>query len=628
MRRSIATVTLSGTLTEKLEAIARARFDGVEIFENDLLFHLGPPREIREICNDLNLTVDLYQPFRDFETKDHKQFLSNLERAERKFDVMQELGAPLVLVCSNVTDLAPDDAQTAEQLHALGERAAKRNLKIGYEALSWGKTIYRFDQAYKAVIAANHPHVGLIVDSFHTLALPDDWSGLDQIKGDKIFFVQLADAPRLGMNPLPLSRHHRVLPGQGDFDVAGFMEKVLKTGYNGIISLEIFNDDFRSAPARDTATDAMRSLLLLEEEVRLRATTPFKRTTLFTPPVTPEISRISFAEFAVDNASNKALGDFITPFGFEKLGTHKSKDVSLWGAGSARFILNKEPDSFAASYHLMHGTSVCAIAVECDDALGAAARAESFHLNRYEGRIGPNEHSIPAVRANDGSLIYFTDNDETKTAQFESDFNVNAAQSPIKYGDIDHIAYALPEGSMESRLLFYRLLLCLKAEDMHALADPLGLTFSRTVSNTNRTIRLPLNVSESRKTATARSLDAFMGAGVTHIAIKTDDIFTIARALLKNKAQVLPIADNYYDDLAARYQLDDALVDEMKELHILYDKDAKGEFFHLYSVPFENRFFIEIVQRQKGYDGYGVANAPHRLASLHRYRHMSKVLQD
>src|SRR5213080_3964936 len=65
--RSIASVSLGGTLVEKLQAIAAAGFDGVEIFENDLLYFDGSPSEVRTICADLGLRVLLFQPFRDFE---------------------------------------------------------------------------------------------------------------------------------------------------------------------------------------------------------------------------------------------------------------------------------------------------------------------------------------------------------------------------------------------------------------------------------------------------------------------------------------------------------------------------------------------------------------------------------
>ena len=95
MRRSIATVSLSGMLREKLQAAAAAHFDGVEIFENDLLQFPGSPREVRRIAEDLGLTIDMFQPFRDFDGTTPAQLARNLERAERKFDVMQELGTQL-----------------------------------------------------------------------------------------------------------------------------------------------------------------------------------------------------------------------------------------------------------------------------------------------------------------------------------------------------------------------------------------------------------------------------------------------------------------------------------------------------------------------------------------------------
>ena len=138
MRRSIATVCLSGTLREKLEAISAARFDGVEIFENDLLYFSGTPRDVRQLTADLGLTIDIYQPFRDLETSDAKQFERNLDRARHKFDVMGELGTKLMLACSHVGPMAPEPDLAGAQFHRLGEEAAKRGIRVGHEALSWG----------------------------------------------------------------------------------------------------------------------------------------------------------------------------------------------------------------------------------------------------------------------------------------------------------------------------------------------------------------------------------------------------------------------------------------------------------------------------------------------------------
>src|SRR3954462_82350 len=268
MLRSIATVSLGGTLVEKLQAIAAAGFDGVEIFENDLLYFDGSPADVRTICADLGLRVLLFQPFRDFEAAPRARMQKNFDRAENKFDVMEQLGADLMLVCSNTApDTLADDSVAAEDLRLLGQRAAQRGFRIGYEALAWGRQVNKSGHAWKIVQASDHPAVGLVVDTFHTFAVEDDDAPIAKIPGDRIFFAQLADAPMMRLDPLSWSRHFRLFPGQGAFPVTRFTRNVLASGYNGPISLEIFNDEFRAAPPRPTAVDAMRSLLLLEEEL-------------------------------------------------------------------------------------------------------------------------------------------------------------------------------------------------------------------------------------------------------------------------------------------------------------------------------------------------------------------------
>src|SRR5437763_8197089 len=142
MRRSVATVSLSGTLRQKLEAVAAAHFDGVELFENDFIGFDGSARELRAMAGDLGLGIDLYQPFRDFEGMPDEAFAKSLERAERKFDVMEALGAPLMLVCSNTSPQSLADPERAvAQLRTLAERAGRRNLRIGFEALAWGRHV-------------------------------------------------------------------------------------------------------------------------------------------------------------------------------------------------------------------------------------------------------------------------------------------------------------------------------------------------------------------------------------------------------------------------------------------------------------------------------------------------------
>src|SRR5689334_24426074 len=267
-KRSIATVSLSGALDEKLRAIAAAGFDSVEIFENDLLSFGASPREVAGLCSDLNLAICAFQPFRDFEGMPGPQRSRNFARAERKFDLMQELGTDLLLICSNVSpsSLGGID-RAADDFRELGERAAKRGLRVGFEALAWGRHVNDYRDAWEIVRRADQSSIGVILDSFHALAPGFPIAAIRSIPADRIFLIQLADAPRLDLDVLSWCRHFRSFPGQSALPVAAFMEAVAATGYAGPLSLEIFNDQFRAGPASRTAIDGMRSLILLQEQL-------------------------------------------------------------------------------------------------------------------------------------------------------------------------------------------------------------------------------------------------------------------------------------------------------------------------------------------------------------------------
>ncbi len=624
MLRSIATVSLSGTLPEKLEAASAARFDGVEIFEADLTYFDGSARDARQLASNLGLEITLFQPFRDFEGAPRERQARNLDRAERKFDLMGELGVGLLLLCSNVApDTILEDEAAIEDLARLAERAAARGVRIGYEALAWGRHVRTWSHAWRIVQAVDQQNLGLLVDSFHTLSLGDDPSGLAGVPGERIFFVQVADAPRLEMDVLSWSRHFRCFPGQGDFDLAGFLAPVVASGYGGPISLEVFNDDFRAASARQTAVDGMRSLLYLEERTheRLQAAPAGSRSQarveLFDPPPPPGTEGFEFIEFAAEDSSAERLGAWLERVGFTAAGRHRSKNVTLYRQGGVNLALNAEPGSFAHAFSLVHGPSVCAVGFRLEDAQSALSRARLYRCQPYEGRMGPNELLIPAVRAPDGSLIYLVDRNRTAPQLYEREFVLGpdgAGANPAHLVRVDHVALAIPDGQLDGWVLFLRAVFGFEADSILDLPDPYGLVRSRAMRSSNGLIRFPLNISLSRNTATARSVSAYSGTGVQHIALASDDIFAAAAALRERGAAILAIPANYYDDLAAKHGLDDELLTRLASANILYDRDGEGEFFQLYTENFEDRFAFEIVER-RNYDGYGAVNAPVRLAA-------------
>ena len=624
MQRSIATVSLSGTLPEKLEAIAAAGFDGVEIFENDLLYYDGSPREVRQMCADLGIAITLFQPFRDFEGCRRDRLARNLERAERKFDLMQELGTDLVLVCSNASaDSVGDERILLDDLSLLAEHAGKRGLRIGYEALAWGKHVNTWQQVWNLVRQVDHPSLGVLLDSFHTLSLKGDPSAIAQIPGDKIFFVQMADAPILAMDVLEWSRHFRCFPGQGEFDLAGFLAPIIKSGYSGPLSLEIFNDGFRAAPTRANAADGLRSLLYLEEKTRQRLAQEAPAAPvdiLFETPAASEYDGIEFLEFAVDESLGAKLSNWLERLGFAKAGQHRSKNVSLLRQGDINLILNCEPYSFAHNFFEAHGPSLCATAIRVKDSAKALERAVAYKGQPYRGLVGPNELELAAVRAPDGSLIYLVD--QSEGGLYDTDFNLQSAATDAGgLLRIDHMAMALPADSLDSWVLFYKSLLDFEADDEVVLPDPYGLVKSRALRSRCSSIRLPLNISENRNTAISHALSSYRGSGVHHIAFDCADIFAEVRRAKEAGVPLLDIPLNYYDDLAARFDFDDEFLSELAYYNVLYDRDAQGgELFHVYTEPFEGRFFFEIIQRKNGYAGYGAANVAVRLAAMAKSR--------
>jgi 4-hydroxyphenylpyruvate dioxygenase len=169
-------------------------------------------------------------------------------------------------------------------------------------------------------------------------------------------------------------------------------------------------------------------------------------------------------------------------------------------------------------------------------------------------------------------------------------------------------------------VLFYHAIFGLHAEQLWEIPDTMGLIQSRTMASPDGAIRLPLNISESRETTTGRFLTTFSGAGVQHIAMTSPDILLAVETLTARGARFLPIPGNYYDDIAARWGLEDAQVTELQQHNLLYDRDESGEFLHAYTDPFDDRFFFEVVQRIGGYNQYGAANASVRMAAQAKRR--------
>lgn len=619
MKTSTATVSIAGDFRDKLKAIAAAGFDGIEIFEQDFIASDLTPREVGAMVRDHGLEILLFQPFRDFEGLPEPHRTRAFARAERKFDLMQELGTDLVLVCSSVHPAALGGIdRAAADFRELGERAARRGLRVGYEALCWGRTVDDHRDAWEIVRRADHPNVGLILDSFHTLARRIPVDTIRRIPGDRIFFLQLADAPAIDMDLLYWSRHFRTMPGEGDLDVVGFTRAVMATGYAGPWSLEIFNDQYRSALPRLVAADGHRSLVHLMDRVRTAEPAVGAALPVIAPPA--KVAAVEFVEFATSGEEAVALEALIAGLGFERVGRHVSKAVALWRQGGINLLVNTETTGFARSAFVTHGTTVSEIALRVDDAAATMARATALGSEPFAQATAPGELPIPGVRGVGGSVLRFVDDRSDLGRLWEVDFRVETAGPVAGAGltRIDHVGQTMPYGEMLSWALFYQAIFAAAKAPMVDVADPDGLVRSQAVATPGKALRVTLNGAESNRTQAARFIADSFGSAVQHIAFATDDIFATAAALAARGFEALEIGPNYYDDLDARFGLDPDLLARLKAARIMLDRDADGEFLQLYSRSAGGGMFFEIVERRGGYDGYGAANAPFRTAAQRR----------
>ena len=176
-------------------------------------------------------------------------------------------------------------------------------------------------------------------------------------------------------------------------------------GFDGIWSLEIFNDRFRASPASTTAIDGMRSLRFLEDQVAAKAA-PQQGQRRCRPA--SQCRGIEFVEFAANEEEVEPLSRMFTALGFAQVGRHRSKDVTRWNQNGINFVINSEPESFARAYDSVHGASVCALGISVDDVDAAMQRAQALQIGSFSQPVGPGElqHSVGSWRRRQPHLFH------------------------------------------------------------------------------------------------------------------------------------------------------------------------------------------------------------------------------
>ena len=281
-------------------------------------------------------------------------------------------------------------------------------------------------------------------------------------------------------------------------------------------------------------------------------------------------------------------------------------------------MINSESKGFAADARAAHGACVCDMGLRVRDAAQTVDRATRLGAPEFSQPVGSGELDIPAIKGVGQTVVHFIDEKSDLHRVWDIEFLPTDSASSVQPSGIrriDHVAQTMHYQEMQSWLTYYLTTFEMEKARVVDVADRSGLVLSQALASPEGEVRLNLNGAGEQRTFAGAFLADGFGAGVQHIALSTDDIFETSEKLRENNFERLPIAANYYDDLKARFGIDDELLNNLRKGNILYDQDGNAEYFQIYSVPIFNGLFFEIVERRGGYQGYGARNAPIRLAA-------------
>jgi len=315
-----------------------------------------------------------------------------------------------------------------------------------------------------------------------------------------------------------------------------------------------------------------------------------------------------FVEYTAPDPA--ALAGVFERMGFVAVARHRSKNVTLYQQGDVNFILDLEPSSFAQSFAQVHGASVCAFALRVKDAGRAFERALSLGARPYQGRVGPMELNIPAIRGIGGSLIYLVDRYGERTI-YDVDFVPTGKQAPHGAAGltrIDHLTHNVHKGRMDHWARFYERLFGFREVryfDIHG--QKTGLK-SRALESPCGRIRIPVNEPTDHKSQIEEYLEAYHGEGIQHIALATDDIVATVERLRANGVRFMATPHAYYQALPQRVPVDGLDPALLERNAILVDGSREeGILLQIFTETVIGPIFFEVIER-RGNTGFGEGN--------------------
>ena len=341
-----------------------------------------------------------------------------------------------------------------------------------------------------------------------------------------------------------------------------------------------------------------------------------------------------FVEFASPTAD--VLEPAFEMMGFERVATHRSKNVALYRQGDINFIVNSEPKSPAAYFAAEHGPSACGMAFRVKDSHKAYALALERGAQPLEIATGPMELRLPAIRGIGGAPLYLIDRFEDGKSIYDIDFEFidGVDRHPVGHGLrlVDHLTHNVYRGRMAFWAGFYEKLFNFREIRYFDIkGEYTGLT-SKAMTAPDGMIRIPLNEESARGSGQIEEyLMAFNGEGIQHIALLSDDLLKTVDSLRQAGVPLMKAPPaTYYKMLEERLPGHGENPAELQARGILLDGVTSGGskrlLLQIFSATVLGPVFFEFIQR-KGDDGFGEGNFKALFESLERDQIERGVLQ-
>ncbi|MCD9031718.1 4-hydroxyphenylpyruvate dioxygenase [Luteimonas sp. Y-2-2-4F] len=334
------------------------------------------------------------------------------------------------------------------------------------------------------------------------------------------------------------------------------------------------------------------------------------------------IDGFEFVEFAAPEP--EVLHDLFRRMGFSAVLRHRSRDITVYRQGGVNFLLNADPDSFAADFARAHGPCACGFAIRFRKP-AEEVRAKVME-NGGETFADDASKAVPApvVKGIGDCMLYLVDRYGEAGSVYEADYVPveGADPNPAGFGltFIDHLTHNLYPGNMQKWSDYYERLFNFREIRYFDIKGAKTGLVSKAMTAPDGIVRIPLNESSDPKSQINEYLDAYKGEGIQHIACFTDDIYETVERMRAQGVEFLDTPDTYFEVIEQRIPDHGEDVARLARNKILIDADPETKTRKLLQIFTQNAIgpiFFEIIQR-KGNEGFGEGNFQALFESIER----------